>query len=84
VESGKIYEKLSLEVVAESIRYVYDIHQDTRHPCLAIIKGHLETSLAKAVTDKLNVEVSEYEERNYLFIKFQSIDQGQYTGRRTA
>lgn len=82
VESGATYNKLSLEVVSDSIQYTYDIHQDTRHPDLLVIKSHLESSLAKAVDEKLNVEVSEYKERDYLFVEFQSIGQQQYTGRR--
>ena len=84
VESSATYKKLSLEVAADSIKYTYDIHQDTRHPDIVMIKKHLESSLAKALDEKLNVEVSDYKERNYLFVEFQSIGQQQYTGRRTA
>ena len=84
VESGETYHNLSLAVVADSIQYAYDIHRDTRHPDLTMIKQYLEYSLAKAVDEKLNVEVTEYKERDYLFVEFQSIGQQQYTGRRTA
>ncbi|MFC4621783.1 hypothetical protein ACFO3A_06090 [Comamonas nitrativorans] len=84
VESGETYQKISLVVVAESIKYTYDIHQDTRHPDIQNIKKHLETSLAKAVEEYLNVEISEYTERFYLFVDFQGIGQEQYTGRCTA
>jgi hypothetical protein len=84
VESGEAYNKLSFEVDSDSIHYAYDIYQDTRHPDLLTIKNYLESSLAKAVDEKLNVEVSEYKERSYLFVEFQSIGQQQYTGRRTA
>ena len=84
VEQGETYEKLSLRVVAEAVEYAYSIHSDTRHPELATIKNHLESSFAKAIDEKLNIKVSEYKERDYLFIEFQSIGQEQYTGRRMA
>jgi hypothetical protein len=84
VESGNSYEKLSLTVVVDEVQYSYDIHCDTRHPDLAAIKSHLELSFAQAISEYLNVEVSEYKERDYLFIEFQKIGREQYTGRRTA
>ncbi len=83
-ESGETYNKISLVVVAESIKYTYDIHQDTCYPDIQTIKQHLETSLAKAVEEYLKVEISEYTERFYLIVEFQSIGRKQYTGRRTA
>ena len=84
VKSGETYERLSLEVVAEKNTYAYDIHQDTCYPDIQTIKQHLETSLAKAVEEYLKVEISEYTERFYLIVEFQSIGRKQYTGRRTA
>jgi hypothetical protein len=84
VENEKQYYKIDLQIVWESARYRYDIHQDQRHPDLAVIKEYLEQSFARASQELLKVEITEYKERDYIFIEFQNIAQHQYTGRRTA
>lgn len=62
--------------------YIYQIHSDIRTPDLSQIKNHIENSLQRAKEEFLNVEISEYFERDYLFFNVQSIGQQQYTGRR--
>ena len=84
VETGEIYQKISLWVISESVKYAYDINKDVRHPDLQFVKKYLDSSFLKAINENLNVKISEYPERFYLFVEFQSIGQQQYTGRRTA
>lgn len=62
--------------------YNYQICSDTRAPDLNQIKTHIESSLQRAKEEFLNVEISEYSERDYLFFEVQGIGQQQYTGRR--
>jgi hypothetical protein len=62
--------------------FSYQIHRDTRAPDLSQIKNHVESSLQRAKEEFLNVEISEYSERDYLFFDVQSIGRQQYTGRR--
>lgn len=71
-----------LRVSASDGEYSYQIHSDTRAPDLSQIKTHIENSLQRAKNEFLNVEISEYAERDYLFFEVQSIGQQQYTGRR--
>ncbi|MDP3877097.1 MAG: hypothetical protein Q8Q50_08955 [Methylobacter sp.] len=71
-----------LRVSTSDGEYSYQIHRDARAPDLSQIKTHIENSLQRAKEEFLNVEISEYSERDYLFFKVQSIGQQQYTGRR--
>lgn len=74
---------VDLEVTtSDGVSYKYDIRQDEREPDLVNIKKHIEDCLQKARQEFLNVEISEYKERSYLFFKVQSIGQAQYTGFR--
>lgn len=79
---GSMIEVLDLRVTTNDGDFVYEICSDTRAPDLVQIKNHIETSLKRAKTNFLNVEISEYKERNYLFFIVQKIGQQQYTGRR--
>ena len=73
---------VELKISTNDGNYSYEICADTRAPDLNQIKKHVEESLLKAKSDFLNVEISEYPERNYLFFDVQSIGQQQYTGLR--
>lgn len=83
-QGNQVYDKLVVTVDEGAKRYVYDVYSDTRHPSVALIKNHLDSSFAQATSNFLNVEVTEDKERKYLFVSFQSIGQEQYTGERTA
>ncbi|MCK2087373.1 hypothetical protein MXC99_04170 [Thauera aromatica] len=71
-----------LHVSINDDEYSYQIRRDTRAPDLNQIKTHIESSLQRAKEEFLDIEISEYSERNYLFFIVQSIGQQQYTGRR--
>lgn len=80
--SGADIDVVLLQVSTGDGEYSYQIHRDTRAPDLSQIKKHIESSLQRAKEEFLNVEISEYSERDYLFFYIQSIGQQQYTGRR--
>lgn len=82
--SQEYYQKITLSIFSDSREYIYDIHQDTRHPDLNNIKYFLEDSLKKAIQENLSVSISEYKERDYIFFEESGVIQQQYTGRRTA
>ena len=73
---------VDLQITTNDGDFSYEICSDTRAPDLNQIKSHIEESLLKAKSDFLNVEISEYPERNYLFFNVQKIGQQQYTGLR--
>lgn len=80
--SGTDIDVVLLRVSTGDDEYSYQVHLDTRAPDLSQIKNHIESSLQRAKEEFLNVEISEYPERDYLFFDVQSIRQQQYTGRR--
>lgn len=80
-EKGYFFDVIDLKIDTDK-SFKYRIHCDDRFPDLKQIKQHIETSLQKAKTNFLNVEISEYKERDYLFFDVQSIGQNQYTGTR--
>lgn len=71
-----------LRVSTSDGEFRYQICRDTRAPDINQIKTHIESSLQRAKEEFLNVEISEYSERDYLFFEVQSIGTEQYTGRR--
>ena len=75
-------EIIILKITTNDGEFSYEICKDTRAPNLEQAKSHIEASLKKAKTDLLNIEISEYTERDYLFFEVQKIGQEQYTGRR--
>lgn len=80
--SEKMIDVISLTITTEDGDFNYSINKDTREPDLQQTCKHINESLKKAQEDYLNVKVSEYPERFYLFFEVQSIGQKQYTGRR--
>ena len=73
---------IALNVNTNDGEFSYSIHSDTRAPDLAQIKAHIEKSIQTAMTDSLNVEISEYSERDYLFFNVQKANNEQYSGQR--
>jgi len=61
---------------------LYRISDDVRHPDLTQIYNHLDSGFRYAMQNSLNVEISEFSERMYLFIKTPGNAQMQYSGRR--
>lgn len=80
--SEKMIDVINLTITTEDGNFNYHINKDTREPDLQQICKHINESLRKAKEDCLNVEVSEYPERFYLFFEIQRNGQKQYTGRR--
>lgn len=80
-EKEYFFDVINLKIDTDK-SFEYRIYNDDRFPDLQQIKQHIETSLQKAKTNFLNVEISEYKERDYLFFDVQSIGQNQYTGVR--
>lgn len=80
-KKGYFFDVINLKIDTDK-SFEYRIQSDDRFPDLQQIKQHIETSLQNAKTDFLNVEISEYKERYYLFFDVQSIGQNQYTGAR--
>jgi hypothetical protein len=79
---GGTFEGLRLTVRAEGREYAYELCADSRHPDLGEIKRHVDSSLQRAVSEYLNVEITDDPERSYLFFDVQDIGQNQYSGRR--
>ncbi|HCH3852793.1 hypothetical protein [Vibrio parahaemolyticus] len=78
----EMVDRISVKIEAEGQLYEYEISSDTRHPDFHRIQEHICSSIEAAKAGYLNVEVSEYTERNYLFFNVQKIGQEQYTGIR--
>ncbi|MDO6583623.1 hypothetical protein Q4491_19970 [Photobacterium sp. 2_MG-2023] len=78
----EIVDRVSLKVEAEGQYYEYEFSSDTRHPDLQKISYHLRSSIETAQREYLNVDISEYSDRNYLLFNVQKIGQEQYTGVR--
>lgn len=77
------YEAVSLTVTtSDGNTFKYDITKDDMQPDLNVIKEHLDNTLSQAKRDCLNVEMSEFAERNYLTYKVQKHDPIQYSGER--
>ncbi|HDY7846077.1 TPA: hypothetical protein RQK40_004227 [Vibrio vulnificus] len=79
---NEIVDRVSLKIEAEGQYYEYEFSSDIRHPDLQKISHHLRSSIEAAQRDCLNVDISEYSDRNYLFFNVQKIGQEQYTGVR--
>ncbi|MGJ4253839.1 hypothetical protein ACP72I_29205, partial [Klebsiella pneumoniae] len=47
----------------------YRIAPDTRHPDINLIKAHLDEGFQQAKSEGLKVEISDYKERLYLYIR---------------
>ena len=62
--------------------FTYEITKDDRQPDLNVTQEYLNKTLSQAQRDFLNVEMTEYTERNYLFYKVQNHEQIQYSGER--
>jgi len=80
-KKGYFFDVINLKIDTDK-NFEYRIQSDDRFSDLQQIKQHIETSLQKAKTNFLNVEITEYKERDYLFFDVQSIGQNQYTGAR--
>lgn len=79
---GSPIDIVDLQISTGNDVYSYDIRQDERAPDVIATRHYIEDSLNKAKEDFLNVEISEYTERSYLFFNVQKIGQVQYTGYR--
>ena len=79
---GSPIEVVDLKVQVNEGCYRYSIQSDTRAPDRNELVKFIDTSLKKAMEDFLNVEISEYKERIYLFYKVQTFEQRQFTGKR--
>jgi len=79
---GSPIEIVDLQISTDDAVYSYDIRKDERAPDVHATRDYIEDSLNKAKKDFLNVEISEYTERSYLFFDVQKIGQVQYTGYR--
>lgn len=79
---GSPIDIVDLKISANNDIYSYDIRKDERAPDVHATRDYIENSLNKAKEDFLNVEISEYTERSYLFFNVQKIGQVQYTGYR--
>ncbi|MDM8356180.1 hypothetical protein [Pandoraea communis] len=75
-------DSLFLEITTDEGTFNYEIRSDEKFPDLDWIKSHIDVSLGKAQADFLNVEISEYADRGYLFFVVQDIGQHQYSGLR--
>jgi len=73
---------IALRIGTNDGEFIYKIHSDTRVQNLTKAKEHIKSSIQKAKTDFLNIEISEYIERNYLFFEVQNIGGQQYSGFR--
>ena len=73
--------QLSISVVNDHRSYEYQISGDTRAP-LAYLLDEIPSRLDTAIQNCLNVKISEYDERFYLFLDVQKHDILQVTGRR--
>lgn len=71
-----------LSITTDEGIFEYEIYPDTRHPSVISIRDHIESLLNRAIQDYLNVEITEYKERTYLFLTVQKNPQEQYTGIR--
>ena len=81
-QENEKYQRIALSIKAESLIYNYKIYKDEREPDLLFTKSNLENNIKRTITEYLNIEISEYKERRYLFVNFQDIGQTQYTGDR--
>ena len=62
--------------------HVYIISKDTRHPDLEVIKSEIRNGLQIVKNNGGDIEFHEYVERDYIFVKFPSGQEKQYTGRK--
>ncbi|WP_274056225.1 hypothetical protein, partial [Escherichia coli] len=60
----------------------YRIAPDTRHPDINLIKAHLDEGFQQAKSEGLKVEISDYKERLYLYIRTPGNNLMQYSGCR--
>lgn len=73
---------VDLQISTDDAVYKYDIRKDDRAPDVNATKNYINTTLSKAKKDSLNVGISEYTDRSYLFFDVQKVGQVQYTGYR--
>ncbi|MFJ5350424.1 hypothetical protein [Pectobacterium parvum] len=78
-----LYLDTSLQNSASNVsQRQYRIASDTRHPDIMQIHNHLSSGFQSAMQNGLSVEISEFKERMYLFIKTPTSAQMQYSGCR--
>ncbi|SEH94444.1 hypothetical protein SAMN05660691_02314 [Rheinheimera pacifica] len=80
--TGDLIEIVHLDVTTNDGIFSYEIYKDERFPDLNWVRDYIDTTLIRARKDCLNVEMSEYVERIYLFFDIQKVGQHQYSGRR--
>lgn len=67
-------------ITSDDIEIKYDIHADTRASDINLIKKHLDEEYEKAEKERITYEISEYPERNYIYVGGENLKQ--YTGVR--
>lgn len=86
-DNGNGFNNLYLDIALQNAasnqsQRQYRIASDTRHPDLYQIASHLNNGFQHAMLNQLSVEISEFKERMYLFIKTPGCDPMQYSGCR--
>lgn len=79
---GGNFNVVHLEVLSESVHVKYRVCADTRNPDINIIKNDLESGLNQAASSSFSFEISEYLERNYIFVTYPNGTIIQYTASR--
>ncbi|EGZ0272863.1 hypothetical protein JJA93_005313 [Escherichia coli] len=66
---ANLYLEVLLQGTSTPSLHQYRIAPDTRHPDINLIKAHLDEGFQQAKSEGLKVEISDYKERLYLYIR---------------
>ncbi|MDK2518407.1 hypothetical protein [Escherichia coli] len=79
---ANLYLEVLLQGTSTPSLHQYRIAPDTRHPDINLIKAHLDEGFQQAKSEGLKVEISDYKERLYLYIRTPGNNLMQYSGCR--
>lgn len=82
VKEDENSEVIHLTIETEDDCLKYRICSDKREPDLSLIQRDLNAGLAKVLEEDADVEIREYMERDYLFVRYPDGTSKQYTAQK--
>ena len=82
VKEREDFEVIHLTIKTEDGCLKYRICSDEREPNLSMIQRELNSGLSKARDDDADIEITEYMERDYLFVRYPDGTSKQYTAQK--
>ena len=82
VKEREDFEVIHLTIETEDNCLKYRVCSDEREPDLSLIQRDLYSGLSKVRDDNADIEIEEYMQRDYLFVRYPDGTSKQYTARK--